>query len=247
MEDYKHNDKLDNYNETYEKPFMRDYRLYTLFKNIDLKDKVILDCPSSTGYLSKKFIDKGARHVICIDIVEEQLHYADIFFKNNQIDQNKYTLLCHDAKVATKINSKYEIDMIICLHLFCFSNNIDDLHNMCKFFFINLKKGGKMYSYHCCPFKENFNKHEYEQNNNVTLQEYRKINESWYYVHTIENDFNLIRNALPNKDVMDALLHVGFSNIRLIKMESCPNAKDKVMLDKQQDYLDQYFIECEKI
>jgi hypothetical protein len=79
------------------------------------------------------------------------------------------------------------------------------------------------------------------------LQEYRKINESWYYVHTIENDFNLIRNALPNKDVMDALLHVGFSNIRLIKMESCPNAKEKVMLDKQQDYLDQYFIECEKI
>jgi hypothetical protein len=85
---------------------MKDYRLYTLFKNIDLKDKVILDCPSSTGYLSKKFIDKG---------------------------------------------------------------------------------------------------------------------------------------------VMDALLHVGFSNIRLIKMESCPNAKEKVMLDKQQDYLDQYFIECEKI
>ena len=46
---------------------------------------------------------------------------------------------------------------------------------------------------------------------------------------------------------MDALLHVGFSNIRLIKMESCPNAKEKVMLDKQQDYLDQYFIECEKM
>ena len=34
--------------------------------------------------------------------------------------------------------------------------------------------------------------------------------------------------------------------IKLIKMESCLNSKDKVMLDKQNDYLDQYFIECEK-
>lgn len=93
---------------------MKDYRLYTLFKNLDLKDKVILDCPSSTGYLSKKFIDKGAEHVICIDIVEEQLHYAEIYFKNNNIDENKYTLLCHDAKLVTKLNINFNIDMIIC-------------------------------------------------------------------------------------------------------------------------------------
>lgn len=247
MEDYKNNDKLDKYNETYEKPFMKDYRLYTLFKNLDLKNKVILDCPSSTGYLSKKFIDKGAKHVICIDIIKEQLDYADIYFKNNNIDKQKYTLICHDAKLVKKLNIKFGIDVIICLHLFCFSNNIHDLHNMCKFFHINLKKGGKLYSYHCCPFKENFDKYEYEKNNNIKIKEYKKINKSWYYVHTIENNFNLIRNALPNKDVIDALILIGFSNIKLIKMESCINSKDKIILDKQENYSDQYFIECEKV
>jgi hypothetical protein len=34
MDDYKSNEKLDKYNGTYEKPFMKDYRLYTLFKNL---------------------------------------------------------------------------------------------------------------------------------------------------------------------------------------------------------------------
>ena len=247
MDDYKNIDKLDKYNETYEKPFMKDYRLYTLFKNIDFRNKVVLDCPSSTGYLSKKFIDKGAEHVICIDIIDEQLKYADIYLKKNKVDRNKYSLICHDAKKVKKLNIKLNIDIVICLHLFCFSDNTEDLHSMCRFFYTNLKKGGKMYSYHCCPFKENFNKLEYEQNNNIKIKEYKKINDSWYYVHTIENNFNLIRNALPNSDVIEALKYIGFINIKLIKMECCINSEDKILLDKQKNYADQYFIECEKI
>lgn len=247
MDDYKNNEKLDKYNETYDKPFMKDYRLYSLFKNIDFKNKIVLDCPSSTGYLSKKFIDKGAKHIICVDIIDEQLKYADNYFKKNNIYEEKYTLICHDAKIVKKLEIKLDIDIIVCLHLFCFSNNINELENMCKFFYENLKKGGKIYTYHCCPFKKNFNKNEYEKNNNIQIKEYRKINNSWFYVHTIENKFNLIRNALPNKDVIVALKKAGFVNINLIEMECCKDSEDKIILDKQKNYSDQYFIECEKI
>ena len=52
MYDYKNQSILNRYDERFEKPYIKEFLLYTLFSLFVPEGKVILDCPGSTGYLT---------------------------------------------------------------------------------------------------------------------------------------------------------------------------------------------------
>lgn len=249
LDDYTDNDKLELYDDTMELPFIKDFRLYTLLKLYDFKGKIVLDCPCSTGEYTKIFLEKGAKYVLGSDIVPEQIDFAKKKLEKIYPKYNKrpYTLLVHDSKIPKQLISEFEVDIAIILHLFCFAKNYQELLNMVRFVYKNLKKGGKIVSFHCCPINSGQEK-EFEKLNGktITYKEFKNQDEPGF-LHTLINDtFDLIRYIYPNSIVEKALLDVGFKEVKYQAYQVNPDTEFPDLLCRHQKTCDYYFLEATK-
>jgi len=218
--DYKNKISLKKYDLRFEQTFVKHYLLYTLFTLFDFKNKTILDCPCSTGYITNLLIQKGASFVVCSDIVNEQLEYALERFKINNIDEKSYKLIQHDAK-EIKLLYK-EVQMALVLHLFCFGKTKDELINIAKFIYINLEHNGKLISFHCTPLHLQSEK-IYENYYNSKIIEYSTKNKKeGAKLITKDNDFLLPRYVYSNEYIKDILNEAGFKNIKIHKLKCNP-------------------------
>lgn len=243
MYDYKNQAILNRYDERFEKSYIKEFLLYTLFNLFVPEGKIILDCPGSTGYLTNILIQKGAKYVICSDIVKEQLEYAKIKMNKSGIDESKYCLICHDAKNPKLL--KQEVDIAIVIHLFCFANDFEEILGISNFLYMNMKSGGKLFTFHCTPIKPGKEK-LYEETYNAKIIELDKRNEIGKFIVTEENGFTLPRNMYDNKVIIEALKLVGFHDIKYHRFEINPSYKNQKEISINHDICDYYFIEATK-
>ncbi len=244
MDDYKNQDILNKYDIRFEKPYIKDFLLYTLFELIEPYGKTILDCPCSTGYITDILIKKGAKFVIGCDIVKEQIEYAKKRLSNNGISENKYKLLDYDAKIPQIIYK--EVDIAIVIHLFCFANDFKEMIDIGKFIYMNLKSGGKLYTYHCTPIREGKDKLYEELYNSTIIEKRENQNKLGEFIVTKDNGFTLPRNMYKNEVVIKALKLVGFREIKMHKFVISPDCINKEEVELNHDVCDYYYIEAVK-
>jgi SAM-dependent methyltransferase len=149
LKDYCDENVFKSFQELNEAPFIKNFKYYTLFELYkNCQGKIILDIPSSYGYIALKFLELGAEHVICSDIVSEQLEYGKSIFNGKGYDSSKCSFIQHDGKIPKVIGPF--ADLVISFHLFCFADNEEEIENMAEMLFLNLKpKGEAVISF--CP------------------------------------------------------------------------------------------------
>ena len=242
MYDYENKSNLEKYDIRFSKSYVKDFILYTLFTLIKPEGKTILDCPGSTGYVTKLLIDKGAKYVICSDIVKEQIEYAEHRLNINNVDRSKYKLIVHDAKEPSLLD--IEVDIAVVMHLYCFANDFEEMIDISNFLYTNLVDGGKLYTLHCTPINEG-KEDLYESLYNSKIIERKRKNFGEFIV-TNDNGFILPRNMYDNDIVIDALDMVGFKDIKLHRCKISPFADEQEEIELNHEICDYYFIEATK-
>ena len=121
---YKDSEKLKNYESWLygtEDPanHTRYYTYYSLLPS--LKGKVILDFPSGLGHKARRAIlQGGAKKVIAVDIVFEQIELSKVKDKQAGIKEGQIEYIVHDANIP-KALAAVKADICLCVHLFCFA------------------------------------------------------------------------------------------------------------------------------
>ena len=117
--------------DTFTNPFYFAFKDYTFNKILpaeDLKNKIILDCPSGICTYGLETLNKGAKKVICSDLIQEQLDYGKTVFKRNNYGEERYELIQHNASDPKKITEDLA-DIAISIHLYCYADNYEELGN----------------------------------------------------------------------------------------------------------------------
>lgn len=249
IDDYNDKEKIKFYEDTMETPFIKDFRLYTLLNLIDFKDKIVLDCPCSTGAYTEIFLEKGAKYVIGSDIVQEQINIANQRMETvyPKYSKKPYSFITHDSKIPKQLINNFVVDIAIILHLFCFADNYEVLLDMVKFVYMNLKDGGKIVSFHCVPIYEGKEKEFEKLNGTITkYDKYKDENNPGYLVNRLCNAFNIERFIYPNEIVEKALKEIGFKNIKYIPYQIDPNSDSRNLLERHISTCDYYYLEATK-
>lgn len=249
LDDYTNDENLEVYDDSMQLPFIKDFRLYTLLKLYDFKNKTVLDCPCSTGEYTKIFLEKGAKYVLGTDIVPEQIEFAKKKLENTypKYTRKPYSFLVHDSKIPKQLINGFEVDIAIILHLFCFAKNYKELLNMVSFVYKNLKKGGKIVSFHCCPINKGQEK-EFEKLNGIIVnyQEFKNQDEPGFLHSKLTDSFDLIRYIYPNSIVEKALIEIGFKDVKYQAYQINPDTQSPELLSRHQKSCDYYFLEATK-
>jgi ubiquinone/menaquinone biosynthesis C-methylase UbiE len=103
----------------------------------DVKEKTILDLACGDGNFSRTFKKLGAKEIIGIDLSEEMIKLAKENTKKENLDI-KYII-----GDVTKLKKIKEFDLVIAAFLLHYSKTKEEILNMCKNIYSNLKKDGK--------------------------------------------------------------------------------------------------------
>ncbi len=111
----------------------------------NVSGKTILDLACGDGNFSRKFKKKGAKEVLGIDLSEEMIKLA-----KNKTLQEKLDIKYLVGDVI-KLGEIKEFDIVISAFLLHYSKTKEELLQMCKNIYMNLKKGGKFVTLNQSP------------------------------------------------------------------------------------------------
>lgn len=114
----------------------------------NVKGKAILELACGGGKFSKKFMEEGAKEFVGVDLSEEMIKIA----KDKAIQDGlniKYLV----GDVA-KLGKMGEFDLVVAAFLLHYSKTKEELLNMCKNIFLNLKEGGKFIAINTNPMNK---------------------------------------------------------------------------------------------
>jgi len=138
---------------------------YTLLKLIgNVSNKKILDLACGEGIYTRKIKALGAAKILGVDLSSEMIKLAEAEEIKNPIGCE---YLVNDALSLDKVD---DFDVVMCMYLFNYAQTKEELLQMCKTVFLNLKAGGKLVGFNDNPM----NKLE----NYATYKEYGFIKES---------------------------------------------------------------------
>ncbi|GBE20311.1 ubiquinone biosynthesis O-methyltransferase [archaeon BMS3Abin17] len=110
-----------------------------------VKGRTMLDLACGDGNFSRKFKKEGAKEVVGVDISKEMIKLAKEKTLQESLDV-KY--LVGDVIKLGKIK---EFDMVIAAFLLHYAKTKEELIQMCKNIYINLKKGGRFITLNQSP------------------------------------------------------------------------------------------------
>lgn len=104
----------------------------------DVKGRLILDLACGEGRFSRKIMQRGARHVVGVDISEKMIELAKRAEKENPLGAEY--VVC-DVTALGKIGA---FDIVSAAFLFNYASSKETLLAMCRTVYDNLKSGGKL-------------------------------------------------------------------------------------------------------
>ena len=221
MNDYNNKEKLELYDKTFEKDYLKHFLVYSLFNTVNkyISNKAVLQIPCGTGNLSLDMLNNGAKCIVGIDLSLEVVEHAKRRFESEDISSDKYLFLQHDATIVKQLINELS-DVALGRHLFCFAKNFDDLVQMARMVYVNLKASAYFISYSCPIFKtySSENVKQYESLCDLHFIKYENVDQSQEWPKTMsheENGFLLDRHIWPNAFVVRALEKAGFLNVKI--------------------------------
>lgn len=146
-----------------ERPFFINYSLLGAIG--DVKGKKVLDLACGNGYFSRKLLVQNPSEIVAVDISEEMIKLAKANPKNKGI---KFVL--GDVNQLKKLG---EFDIAIAGFLLHYAKTKDELFNMCKNIYSNLKKGGSFITINNNPLSPEISDPKY----GITVQGQHPIKE----------------------------------------------------------------------
>nr|VFJ46785.1 MAG: Methyltransferase domain-containing protein [Candidatus Kentron sp. FM]VFJ47769.1 MAG: Methyltransferase domain-containing protein [Candidatus Kentron sp. FM]VFK07952.1 MAG: Methyltransferase domain-containing protein [Candidatus Kentron sp. FM] len=133
-----YNSIAQQYKSTLELPFRQYAEEYTYFDVLgDLSGKSILDLACGEGHYTRKFKHKGAAHVVGVDISEKMIELA------RQEEKRKPLGIEYIVCDARELGEIDKFDMVVAAYLINYAQTREQLIEMCRIIYTNLKPGGR--------------------------------------------------------------------------------------------------------
>ena len=210
---------------------IRYFTLYSLLP--DLRNKILLDVPCGMGMVSRKLIlEYGASKVIAVDVVEKQVEISKREDSSCGIQPNQIEYIVHDAKKPVVLTDT-QCDACVSIHLFCFAENYSELENFCRCIYLNLKQGGKCYSFMCTLNKDSQVVSQLEKFDqfSILLAEPWQGEQKGRRFRYMDKGFTHDVHVWDSPTVCSAFNEVGFTSVELYPFKKDPDYKGKEDLD----------------
>nr|VFK36123.1 MAG: Ubiquinone/menaquinone biosynthesis C-methylase UbiE [Candidatus Kentron sp. MB]VFK77665.1 MAG: Ubiquinone/menaquinone biosynthesis C-methylase UbiE [Candidatus Kentron sp. MB] len=126
------------YKNTFELPFRKHIEEYTYFQVLgDLSGKSILDLACGEGRYTRKFKQKGAAHVVGVDISGKMIELA------RQKETKKLLGIEYIIRDVLDLGKIGNFDLVVASFLLNYSRTKKELLEMCQNIYSNLKPGGR--------------------------------------------------------------------------------------------------------
>lgn len=236
LSDYTDNKKLNNYSDLVygkdEPPILtRYYTAYSLLPS--LKDKVVLDVPCGIGVQARQAITEAkAKKVIAIEIIKEQIDYSKSEDKKQGIAADQIEYHVHDCKIPQRLASELA-DICMCIHLLCFANNYQELVDMARCIYLNLKPGAECIILICSLNKDHEKAQKFStfNNDNLSFGPWENNPEQPRHLSYSNNDFKFDSWIWDYDTVSKALQQAGFTAVSLHPYRKDPAYQGKADLD----------------
>ncbi len=190
---------------TIEKKYVFKPSLLKVLK--DIKGKKVLDLACGGGYYTRIIKENGALEVIGVDKSQVMLNIAKEIEKNSPLEI-KYKI--YDVLNLPKIN---EFDIVTGTMLLHYAKTKEELLQMCKNIYKNLKKGGKFIAVNSNPFSPLHGNKKY--GSDVTAKEpLREGDELTIIIYNKDKPFTFINYFWKKETYEQALKEAGFINIK---------------------------------
>ena len=225
LQDYLDVDKLSAYEEI--NHLVRDLHTYNLKLVMPIRDQVILDVPCGTGYYVREFFKEGAAKVIASDIVAVEIEVSKKKAMESGVPDDFVEYFVHDARIPKQLSTTL-VDVCSCIHLFCFAENLDQLHGMARMINVNLKPGG-LCAVILCSIGNDDEKYRKALESHKEMLVYLDPQPTERLqprkVHTVAEGFNLIRYVWRHDVVSEVLKEEGFSRTEIVPYQFEPSSE----------------------
>jgi ubiquinone/menaquinone biosynthesis C-methylase UbiE len=114
---------------------------YTFFQVIgNVKNKSVLDLACGDGFLTRQLKKKGASNAIGVDLSPEMIKIAEEKEKKNPLG------ITYDVGKVGELKKVGEFDLVVAGFLLHYSETEEELLQMCKDIYKNMKKGGRFFT-----------------------------------------------------------------------------------------------------
>ena len=239
LKDYHDEEKLRVYSEM--SHCVATLHNYNLALYMPVKDMVILDLPCGPGDYVRKYFKEGAAKVIAIDVVPVLIDVSQKRDKENGVPEGFVEYHVHDARIPKRFSNTLA-DVCSCLHLFCFAENYDELRSMARTISMNVKPGALCAIIVCSAGaneKEFYKALESHQESVIHFDPQSSNKLVPRKLHSVCNDFNLIRYVWPHDVICKALTEEGFSKTKVTSYKFDPSTENP-------DYTERYIHETDR-
>lgn len=212
MNDNSYDAIAEQYKNSKQLGFRKCIEEYTLLKLIgDVSNKKILDLACGEGIYTRKIKALGAAKILGVDLSSEMIKLAEAEELKNPIGCE---YLVNDALALGKID---DFDIVMCMYLFNYAQTKEDLLEMCKVVFLNLKPDGKLVGFNDNPLNKLENYANYKEYGFIK-ESTAERNEGDFVRYVIFNpdgtEFSFNNFYLSPKTYEDCFKEAGFKNFR---------------------------------
>lgn len=229
-------DKIaEEYKESKQLAFREHIELYTYFAVIgELAGQSILDLGCGEGFYTRKFRQRGADRVVGVDVSEKMIELARQAEEKNPLGLE---YVVRDAGALGEIGS---FDFVVASYLLNYAQTKEQLLNLCRNIFINLKSGGRFVSINNNPDQppESFpitKKYGFTKSISGPLQEGTPIT---YTFFRAGRKFNFDNYYLSIETHEKVFRRVGFKEIHWHKIRVSPKGLQEFGQAFWQDFID---------
>lgn len=212
MNDNSYDAIAEQYKNSKQLGFRKCIEEYTLLKLVgDVSNKKILDLACGEGIYTRKIKALGAAKILGVDLSSEMIKLAEAEELKNPIGCE---YLVKDALALGKVD---DFDIVLCMYLFNYAQTKEDLLQMCKTVFLNLKPDGKLVGFNDNPQNKLENYANYKEYGFIK-ESTAERNEGDYVRYVIFNpdgtEFSFNNFYLSPETYEACFKEVGFKNFR---------------------------------
>ena len=235
LKDYHDPEKLDKYTEI--NVFATNLHKYNLDLVLPVHNSVIFEFPCGEGQYIRRYFEKGAKKVIATDIIPTQIEVSKNKDKKAEIPEGFVEYYLHDARKPKQLSNTLA-DTCASVHLLCFAETYDELREMVRTMYMNVKAGALCVIILCSVgddderFRQAVESHD-EQLIHLDPPTTDKMIPR--KIRTFCTFFDFPRQIWPHDIVCQALKEVGFSSTEVVPYKFNPSVDDP---DDYQNYID---------